>query len=127
MFITPDKMDGKRISYDYVVQQYKIQQLLQRHYLISLSDICEEIMSGIKISKKYYTNKNGYKIIAPGDIRNETIYINELKIVQPEKIKEKDIINVGDILITSSGKSGQVIYVNKALEGCVITSDIIKI
>ena len=127
MFITPDKMDGKRISYDYVVQQYKIQQLLQRHYLISLSDICEEITSGIKISKKYYTNKNGYKIIAPGDIRNETIYINELKIVQPEKIKEKDIINVGDILITSSGKSGQVIYVNKALEGCVITSDIIKI
>jgi hypothetical protein len=104
MFITPDKMDGKRISYDYVVQQYKIQQLLQRHYLISLSDICEEITSGIKISKKYYTNKNGYKIIAPGDIRNETIYINELKIVQPEKIKEKDIIGVqrykGDHVIT---------------------------
>ena len=52
MFITPDKMDGKRISYDYVVQQYEIQRLLQWHPLISLSDICEEITSGIRISKK---------------------------------------------------------------------------
>src|SRR5690606_36609359 len=115
MFITPDKMDGKRISYDYVVRQYKIQRLLQRHYLIALSDICEEITSGIKISKKYYTNKNGYKFIAPADIRNEIIYINELKVIQPEVVKEKDIINSGDILITASGKSGQVIYANEAL------------
>ena len=30
-------------------------------------------------------------------------------------------------MITASGKSGQVIYVNEALEGCVVTSDIIKI
>jgi hypothetical protein len=127
MFITPDKMDGKRISYDYVVQQYEIQRLLQGHPLIALSNICKEITSGIRVKKEYYTNKNGYKIIAPGDIRNEIIYINELKVIQPEVVKEKDIINSGDILITASGKSGQVIYVNEALEGCVVTSDIIKI
>jgi len=127
MFITPDKMDGKRISYDYVVQQYEIQRLLQGHPLIALSNICKEITSGIRVKKEYYTDKNGYKIIAPGDIRNEVIYINELKVVQPEVVKEKDIINNGDILITASGKSGQVIYVNEVLEGCVVTSDIIKI
>ncbi len=127
MFITPDKMDGKRISYDYVVQQFKIQRLLQNHSLIALSDICKEITSGIRVKKEYYTDKNGYKIIAPGDIRNEVIYINELNIVQPEVVREKDLINSGDILITASGKSGQIIYVNEALEGCVITSDIIKI
>ena len=77
--------------------------------------------------KKYYTDKNGYKIIAPGDIRNETIYINELKIVQPEKIKEKDIINVWRYIdyIIRQIRTGN--YVNEALEGCVITSDIIKI
>ncbi|WP_296972043.1 restriction endonuclease subunit S [Tepidanaerobacter sp. EBM-38] len=120
-------MDGKRISYDYVVQQFKIQRLLQNHSLIALSDICKEITSGIRVKKEYYTDKNGYKIIAPGDIRNEIIYINELKIVQPEVVKEKDIINYGDILITASGKSGQVTYVNEVLEGCVVTSDIIKI
>lgn len=39
MFITPDKMDGKRISYDYVVQQYEIQRLLQGHPLIALRDL----------------------------------------------------------------------------------------
>lgn len=63
MFITPDKMDGKRISYDYVVQQYKIQQLLQRHYLISLSDICEEITSGIKISKNIIRIKTDIRLL----------------------------------------------------------------
>ncbi len=101
-------MDGKRISYDYVVQQYEIQRLLQGHPpLITLIDICKEITSGIRVKKEYYTDKNGYKIIAPGDIRNEVIYINELKVVQPEVVREKDIINYGDILITASGKSGR--------------------
>ena len=127
MFITPDKIDGKRISYDYVVQHHEIQRLLKGHSLIALSDICDEITSGIRIRKEYYTNKNGYRIIAPGDIRNEILYINELKIVQHEVVKEKDIINNGDILITASGKSGQIIYANEELEGCAVTSDIIKI
>jgi len=66
MFITPDKMDGKRISYDYVVQQYEIQRLLQGRPIITLIDICKEITSGIRVKKEYYTDKNGYKIIAPG-------------------------------------------------------------
>jgi len=127
MFILPDKMDGKRISYNYVVQRYEIQRLLQNHSLIALGDICKEITSGIRVKKEYYTDKNGYKIIASGDIRNEVIYINELKAVQPEAVREKDFISNGDILITASGKSGQVIYVNESLEGCVITSDVIKI
>ena len=49
MFITPDKMDGKRISYDYVVQQYEIQRLLQNHSLIALGNICKEITSGFRV------------------------------------------------------------------------------
>ncbi|AEF93185.1 hypothetical protein Desca_0281 [Desulfotomaculum nigrificans CO-1-SRB] len=127
MFVTPDNMDGQRISYDYVVRRYKIQRLLKGQTLVALSDICEEITSGIRLKKEYYTDKKGYRIIAPGDIRNEVVYVNELKMVRTEAVKEKDIINSGDVLITASGKSGQIIYVNEALEGCVVTSDIIKI
>ncbi|AST58048.1 DNA methylase-type I restriction-modification system [Thermoanaerobacterium thermosaccharolyticum] len=127
MFITPDNMDGQRISYDYVVQQYKIQQLLKGHSLVVLNNICEEITSGIRVKKEYYTDKDGYRIVAPGDIRSDIVYVNELKMVRTEVVKEKDIINSGDVLITSSGKSGQIIYANEALEGCVVTSDIIKI
>lgn len=127
MFITPDNMDGQRISYDYVVQQYKIQQLLKGHSLVVLNNICEEITSGIRVKKEYYTDKDGYRIVAPGDIRSDIVYVNELKMVRTEVVKEKDIINSGDILITASGKSGQIIYANEALEGCIVTSDIIKI
>lgn len=127
IFITPDKMDGHRISYEYVVQRYEVQQLLKEQPVIALSDICEEITSGIRVKKEYYTDKKGYRIIAPGDVRNELVYANELKIVKPEIVKEKDIISSGDVLITASGKSGQIIYVNETLEGCVITSDIIKV
>jgi restriction endonuclease S subunit len=127
MFITPDNMDGQRISYDYVVRQYKIQQLLKGHSLVVLNNICEEITSGIRVKKEYYTDKDGYRIVAPGDIRSDIVYVNELKMVRTEVVKEKDIINSGDVLITSSGKSGQIIYANEVLEGCVVTSDIIKI
>lgn len=127
MFVTPNNIDGQRISYEYVVQRYKIQQLLQGQHLISLKNICKYITSGIRMKKEYYINNNGYRIITPGDIRNEVIYPNELKKVQPYIIKERFIINIGDVLITASGKSGQVIYVNETLEGCTITSDIIRI
>jgi hypothetical protein len=53
----------------------------------------KKLQVGFGLEKEYYTDKNGYKIIAPGDIRNEIIYINELKVVQPEVVREKDIIN----------------------------------
>jgi len=120
-------MDGKRISYDYVVQQYEIQKLLKGHSFIVLSDICKEITSGIRVKKEYYTDNNGYKLIAPGDISNGVISVNEIKNIHPDVVNEKDFINIGDILITASGKSGQVIYVDEMLDGYVITSDIIKI
>lgn len=127
MFIAPKNMDGQRISYEYVVQRYEIQQLLHGEHLIPLKSICECVISGIRMKKEYYTGNNGYRIITPGDIKNEVIHANELKKVQSDAVKEKYIINVGDILITASGKSGQVIYVNETLEGCTITSDIIRI
>lgn len=127
MFVTQDKMDGQRISYEYVTQNYKVQQLLQGKHLISLKKLCLEITSGIRVRKDFYINENGYKIIAPGNIKNGLIYIKELKEVHRNAVKEKDIINRGDILITAAGKSGQLIYVNKEIEGYVISSDIIKI
>lgn len=127
MFITPDKMDGKRISYDYVVKRYKIQQLLKDYKLIALKNICEEITSGIRIKKEYYTDGSGYRVISPGDIQNEVVSLSKLKRIKNEFIKDKDIVNSGDIIITAAGKSGQILFVNDELEGCIITSDIIKI
>lgn len=127
MFIKPKELDGRKISYDYVVQRHKIKKMLQGYDLVQLNSLCQEISSGLRVRKEYYTEKGGYRIIAPGDIQDETVYVSELRKVKPEAVNEKDIINYGDILITASGKSGQIIYVNEVLEGCAITSDIIKI
>jgi hypothetical protein len=104
MFITPDKMDGQRISYDYVVRRCKIQQLLKGHPLVALNNICEEITSGIRVKKEYYTDGSGYRVIAPGDIQNEVVSLNKLKRIRSEVVKDKDIIISGDIIITAAGR-----------------------
>lgn len=40
---------------------------------------------------------------------------------------EKDYIKEGDILITTAGKSGQIVYVSQELEDSAITCDICRL
>lgn len=126
IFIKPNELDGHKISYEYVAQRKKLKEILKDLKTIRLSSISKEITSGIRIKKEYYLDE-GYSVIAPGDIRNETAYLNELKHIKHEVVRDKDIVISGDILVTASGRSGQIIYVNDELEGCIITSDILKI
>lgn len=126
-FVRQEDLDGRRISYDYVSQKQKLQQLFKDQKVVVLKDICENITSGIRIKKEFYTRGSGFEIIGSGDIKDEVIYKGELKTIKPELPKDKDLVIDGDILITSSGKSGQIFYADDQYEGCVITSDIIKI
>lgn len=126
IFIKPNELDGHKISYEYVAQRKKLKEILKDLKTIKLSSILKEITSGIRIKKEYYSDE-GYPVIAPGDIRNETVYLNELKHIKQGVVRDKDIVVSGDILVTAAGRSGQIIYVNDELQGCVITSDIIKI
>lgn len=126
IYIKPNELDGHKISYEYVAQKKKLQEILRGYKTVKLSSIVKDVTSGLRIKKDYY-EETGYPVIAPGDIRNGTIYLKELKYVMKEVIREKDIIASGDILVTAAGRSGQVIYVNDELDGCAVTSDIIKI
>lgn len=126
IYIKPNELDGYKISYEYVAQKKKLQEILSGYNTVKLSSIVKDVTSGLRIKKEYYA-ETGYPVIAPGDIRNGTIYLNELKYVKKEVIRNKDIIASGDILVTAAGRSGQIIYVNDELEVCAITSDIIRI
>ncbi len=126
IYIKPNELDGHKISYEYVTQKKKLQEILKEYKTIKLSTLVRDINSGLKIKKEYYSEK-GYPVIAPGDIRNGKVYLKELKFVRQEVIKAKDIIISGDILVTAVGRAGQIFYVNDEFEGCTITSDIIKI
>lgn len=125
-YIQPNKLDGYRISYEYVSQKNQLLRILKDYETIKLSSLVKDITSGIRIKKEYYT-KDGFPIVSPGDIRNGTIFLNELRYVKYDAVKEKDLISSGDILVTASGRSGQIVYVNDELDGCSITSDIIRI
>lgn len=126
IYIKPNELDGHKISYEYVTQKKRLQEILREYKTVKLSSIVKDVTSGLRIKKEYYAEV-GYPVIAPGDIRNGTIYLNELKYVKKEVIKDKDIIASGDILVTAAGRSGQIIYVNDELAVCAITSDIIRI
>lgn len=126
IYIKPNELDGHKISCEYVTRKKKLQKVLENYKTIKLSSITKDITSGVRIKKEYYSEQ-GYTVIAPGDIRNGTIYLNELKFIKQEVTKEKDIVVAGDILVTAAGRSGQIIYASDEIEGCAITSDIIKI
>ncbi len=126
IYIKPNELDGHKISYEYVAQKKKLQEILKGYKTVKLCSIVKDVTSGLRIKKEYYAEM-GYPVIAPGDIRNGTIYLNELKYVKKEVVRDKDIIASGDILVTAAGRSGKIIYANDELEGCAITSDIIRI
>ncbi len=125
--VTPEMFDGHKISFDYIYQKLESKDALGDVNTQLLRRIALEITSGIRIKKDYYVEKNGVRIIAPGDIKNEAVVVSRLKMVQPSVLKEKDIILSGDLLITAAGRSGQIVFVTDEMEQCAITSDIIKI
>ena len=126
IYIKPNELDGHKISYEYVTQKKRLQEKLKGYKTIKLSSIVKNITSGVRIMKEYYSEE-GYPVIAPGDIRDGEVCLNELKYIKQDVIKEKNIVISGDVLVSAAGRSGQIIYANDEFEGCVITSDIIKI
>lgn len=123
-FISVNNLDGHKISYEYLKKN--INDSLKNEELIKLNSIAYQVTNGIRIRKEYYS-QDGFRIIGPGDIKNGLVVFDTLKYVKKDIVKEKDIINKGDILITASGRSGQIMYVEEDLYGVVITSDIIRI
>lgn len=127
LIVKPEILDGRKISFDYVYQRLKAKNSLGDVETYLLQQVALEITNGIRIKKDYYLDKNGVKIIGPGDVKNNAVVISKLKSILPSVLKEKDIVLFGDVLITSAGRSGQIIFVTNELERCAITSDIIKI
>lgn len=126
VFIKAEILDGNKISYEYVASRVQIQKTLNGQKTRLLKDMNVEIKDGTRV-KKEYAEKEGIRIISPGDIRDSIIYINKLRIIRKDGLKEKDFIQEADLLITTAGKSGQIIYVSEELEGGAITCDITRL
>jgi len=126
IFINLQTIDGNKISYEYVLSRVEIQKALKGEKIRLLKDMNVEIKDGTRV-KKEYAEKEGIRIISPGDIRASIIYINKLRIIRKDSLKEKDFIQEADLLITTAGKSGQIIYVSEELEGSAITCDITRL
>lgn len=126
VFINLQTISGNKISYEYVISRVEVQKALKGQKTRLMRDMNVEIKDGTRV-KKEYVQKDGIKIISPGDIRASIIYINKLRIIRKDGLKEKDFIQEGDLLITTSGKSGQIVYVSEELEGSAITCDIIRL
>lgn len=127
VFIKPYELDGHKISFEYIVQKKELQKLINNFTLVKLNSLTKSITSGVRIERKYYCDKKGYKVIAPGDIKSEAINFGDLKSIRTEFVKDKDLIMTGDVLIAAAGRSGRVLWASDELEGCAITSDVIKI
>lgn len=92
---------------------------------VKLSDISIEITDGTRVKREYIDH--GIKIINVGDFKDGTIYTQTIKNISTNGLKDKDYIKENDVLITTVGKSGQVVRVTPYLEDYVISSDIIRI
>lgn len=125
IFIQAKDLDGNKISYQYTMTKIELKKILGSNTK-RLKDISVSITDGTRVIKEY-VEKNGIKIIHPGDVKNNNIYINNLKLISKDKLTEKDYIKEGDILITTAGKSGQIVYVSQELEDSAITCDICRL
>ncbi|MEG3042353.1 MAG: restriction endonuclease subunit S [Clostridium sp.] len=125
IFVKSKDLDGNKISYQYIIAKLEFEKNLGSN-IKKLKEISVSITDGTRIIKEY-VERNGNRIIGPGDIKDNNIYINNLKVISKNELSEKDYIKEGDILITTSGKSGQIIYVLQELEGSVITCDICRL
>jgi len=90
-----------------------------------LSDISDDITDGTRVKRAYV--QYGVRIINVGDFKDGQVYLESLKTISKNGLKDKDYIFENDVLITAVGKSGQVIRVTPNLEYAVISSDIIRV
>lgn len=125
IFIQAKDLDGNKISYQYTMTKIELKKILGSKTK-QLKDISVSITDGTRAIKEYVEG-NGTRIIGPGDVKNNNIYINNLKFISKDKLTEKDYIKEGDILITTAGKSGQIVYVSQELEDSAITCDICRL
>lgn len=125
IFIQAKDLDGNKLSYQYIMTKIELKKNIGSS-IKRLKDISVSITDGTRAIKEYI-EKNGARIIGPGDIKNNNIYINNLKLISKDKLTEKDYIKEGDILITTAGKSGQIVYVSQELEDSAITCDICRL
>ncbi|AKC62824.1 hypothetical protein [Clostridium sporogenes] len=126
LFIQPKILDGNKISYEYLMSRVEVEKAFKGQETRLLKDKSIEIKDGTR-AKKEYVEREGIGIIGPGDIRDSIIYINKLRMIKKEGLKEKDFIQESDVLITTAGKSGQVVYVSEGLEDSAITCDIARL
>jgi hypothetical protein len=125
IFIQAKDLDGNKISYQYTMTKIELKKNLGSSTK-QLKDISVSITDGTRAIKEY-VERNGTRIIGPGDVKNNNIYINNLKVISKDKLTEKDYIKEGDILITTAGKSGQIVYVPQELGDSAITCDICRL
>ena len=123
----PRMLECINISFEYAFKMLKAKEDMGEVKTRNLKDHFISISSGIRIKKEYYSEEGGVKIICPGDIKDSNIKVKSLKQIHSNVPKEKDIVFYGDILITATGRSGQIAFVTKDLDGYAITSDIIRI
>ena len=90
-----------------------------------LSDISDDITDGTRIKRAYVDH--GVRIINVGDYKDGQVYLESLKSISKNGLKDRDFVMENDVLITAVGKSGQVIRVTPDLEYAVISSDIIRV
>ena len=124
-YIQPKYINPKNITCNYTINYFKSIRTLGDKNMVKLSDIATEITDGTRVKRHYIDC--GVKIINVGDFKDGTIYTNTINSISSDGLKEKDYIKDNDILITSVGKSGQVVRVTPHLEDYVISSDIIRI
>ena len=124
-YIQPKYINPKNITCNYTINYFKSIRSLGGKNTVKLSDIATEITDGTRVKRHYIDC--GVKIINVGDFKDGAIYTNTINSISSDGLKEKDYIIDNDILITSVGKSGQVVRVTPHLEDYVISSDIIRI
>ncbi|MBP1863689.1 hypothetical protein BD780_003490 [Clostridium tetanomorphum] len=124
--MTNEFFDCDRLDPDYWIKQQYIRNLFKGKEVVRLKDIAVEVTDGTR-TKREFIKTGGCRFIGPSDIIENYINIHNLKKISGQDLKEKDFVEKGDILLTSIGKSGRVVLVPEALDGCVYSSDLIKI
>lgn len=124
-FIESKYIHQKNISYNYTINYYCSMKALGGSKTQKLSNISSNITDGTRVKRIYA--EQGVRIINVGDFKDGQVYLESLKRISKNGLKEKDYIKENDILITAVGKSGQVIRVTPHLEDAVISSDIIRV
>ena len=75
IFIQAKDLDGNKISYQYTMTKIEFKKNLGSNTK-RLKDTSVSITDGTRVIKEY-VERNGTRIIGPGGIKNNIIYINE--------------------------------------------------